>query len=153
MKIQSELTHFSTALVWLCCSIASPCLALAPTEAAKLIASDGAADDQFGYSVAVHGDTAVIGAPEDDDNGFDSGSAYIFVRSGTGWSEQAKLTASDGGGGDAFGFSVAVHGDTAVIGAWGDDGVTTRSGAAYVFVRTGTGWSEQAKLTESPRVL
>ncbi len=94
--------------------------------------------------MAVDGDTAVIGANLDDDFGLSSGSAYVFVRSGTTWSEQAKLTASD-----FFGFSVAVDGDTAVIGADGDDDAGGFSGSAYVFVRSGTTWSEQAKLTAS----
>ena len=65
------------------------------SQQAKLTASDVAARDQFGYSVAVAGDTAVIGAYRDDDAGSNSGSAYAFVRTGTSWSQQAKLMASD----------------------------------------------------------
>jgi hypothetical protein len=120
-------------------------------EVAKLLASDGAATDNFGYSVAVAGDTAVIGA-RDDDNGNLSGSAYVFVRDSTGaWAQQAKLLPSDGAAGDYFGDSVALAGDTAVIGAYGDDDF---SGSAYVFVRDGTGaWTEQAKLIASDREL
>jgi hypothetical protein len=115
----------------------------------KLIASDGAAIDCFGYSVAVSGDTAVIGAANDDDNGNTSGSAYVFVRSGTTWNQQQKLTASDGAEADMFGCSVAVSGDTAVIGAERDDVNGYLSGSAYVFVRSGTTWSQQQKLTDS----
>ena len=105
------------------------------TQQAKLTASDGAEDDWFGRSVAVDGDTAVTGAPGDDDNGSVSGSAYVFTRSGGIWTQQAKLTASDGAADDAFGFSVAVDGDTAVIGAYEDDDNGTDSGSAYVFTK------------------
>jgi hypothetical protein len=112
----------------------------------KLIASDGAASDKFGYSVAISGDTAVVGAYWDDDNGNDSGSAYVFVRDGTSWSQQAKLTASDGASVDTFGYSVAISGDTAIVGSHQDDDDGDRSGSAYVFVRDGTSWSQQAKL-------
>ena len=116
------------------------------TEQQKLAASDGAAGDLFGVSVAVDGDTAVIGAFFDDDNGIKSGSAYVFTRSGTAWTQQAKLIASDGAAHDVFGESVAVDGDTAVIGARLDDDNGPASGSAYVFIRSGTTWAQQAKL-------
>ena len=87
------------------------------SEQQKLTASDGASSDYFGYSVSIDGDTAVIGAYSDDDNGSDSGSAYVYVRSNGVWSEQQKLTASDGASSDYFGISVSIDGDTAVIGA------------------------------------
>lgn len=119
------------------------------SEQAKLTASDAAADDQFGRSVSVSGDTVVVGAVGDDDGGSDSGSAYVFTRSGTLWSEQAKLTASDAAAGDWFGISVAVSGDTVVVGAPFDDGDHDRTGSVYVFLRSGTLWSQQAKLTSS----
>ena len=117
------------------------------SEQAKLTAADGAAGDEFGYSVALSGDTAVIGAARDDDKGNDSGSAYVFTRSGTSWSQQAKLTAADGAAGDVFSISVALSGDTAVIGADLDDEKGDNSGAAYVFTRSGSTWGQQAKLT------
>ncbi len=121
------------------------------TQQAKLTASDGAAVDLFGYSVALSGDTVLIGARFDDDdvNGDNSGSVYVFTRSGTSWSQQAKLTAADGGAGDEFGYSVALAGDTAVITANADDSDVNGvdSGSAYVFTRSGTDWSQQAKLT------
>ena len=117
-------------------------------EQAKLVASD-AAGDHFGNSVSLSGDTAVVGAPHDDDAGSESGSAYVFVRSGTTWTEEAKLTASDAAAGDWFGFSVSLSGDTAVVGAWRDDDARTDSGSAYVFVRSGRGWAEKAKLVAS----
>ena len=119
------------------------------SEQAKLTASDGAADDRFGHSVAIIGDTVVVGAFLDDDKGSSSGSAYVFVRSGSSWSEQAKLTASDGVKFDLFGNSVAINGDTVVVGAFTDDDQGSDSGSAYVFVRSGTSWSQQAKLTAS----
>jgi hypothetical protein len=119
------------------------------SQQAKLTASDAAGGDWFGISVALSGDTAVVGAYTDyHAGGLAAGSAYVFVRSGTSWSEQAKLTASDAAGGDSFGLSVALSGDTAVVGAPGDNHTgETVSGSAYVFVRSGASWSEQAKLT------
>jgi hypothetical protein len=76
----------------------------------------------------------VIGAILDDDNGHGSGSAYVFTRDGSGnWTEQDKLTASDGAQDDQFGLSVSVDGDTALIGAHFDDDNGTNSGSAYIF--------------------
>ena len=105
------------------------------TQQAKLTASDAAADDLFGISVAVAGDTAVVGAYFDDTPaGTDAGSAYVFVRSGGTWTQQAKLTASDAAASDQFGVSVAVAGDTAVVGAYVDDTPAgDDAGSAYVF--------------------
>ena len=138
------------------------------TETAKLTPDDAADDDYFGTSVALDGDTAVIGAPWDDDNGIDSGSAYVFVKPITGWTtdtginQTAKLTASKGAAGDGFGVSVAVDGDTVVVGAPGEDrkdDLTTDvveetvvdAGSAYVFVKPSVGgWargSEPSQLT------
>lgn len=111
---------------------------------AKLTALDAAAGDSFGTSVSVSGDTVVVGAPADDDAGNSSGSAYVFVRSGTTWTQQQKLTALDAGTNHSFGGSVSVDGNTAVIGA---AGVNAGHGAAYVFVRSGTQWTEKRKLT------
>ena len=120
------------------------------SEQAKLTASDGAAGDRFGVSVAIAGDTIVVGAHWNDDNGDASGSAYIYAHTGTTWSEQAKLTASDGAAGDQFGIVVAIANATIVVGAWRDDTVNGgNSGSAYVFTHTGTTWTEQAKLTAS----
>ena len=119
------------------------------TEQQKLIASDGAKEDQFGGSVAVDGDTAVIGAHLDGDNGIESGSAYVFTRDTGVWTEQQKLTASDGAAGHEFGISVAVGGDTAVIGAWLDDDNGDESGSVYAFTRSAGVWSEQPKLIAS----
>ncbi len=119
------------------------------TEQAKLVAADGAAGDQFGYSVYLSGDTAIIGANCDDDNGFDSGSAYVFIREDTTWTQQTKLLAPDGASLDSFGGEVSISGDTALIGSCFDDDNGFDSGSAYVFIRTGTTWTEQAKLRAS----
>ncbi len=116
------------------------------TQQAELLAADGQEGDQFGVSVAVAGDTALVGANLDDDNGTDSGSAYVFVRSGTSWTQQAKILAADGQEGDGFGISVGLSGDTAVLGASTDGDLGGASGSAYVFGRSGTSWTQQAKL-------
>jgi len=117
-------------------------------QQAKLLPDDGAAYDKFGISVSVSSNTAVIGARGDNDNGSHSGSAYIFVRDGTGsWSQQAKLLPDDGAAEDYFGYFVSISGDIAVISAHQDDDNGTDSGSAYAFVRDGTGsWNQQAKL-------
>jgi len=121
--------------------------------AAKLTASDGAGGDRFGYSVALSGDTALVGASGDESG---QGSAYVFVEPGGGWTTTsaytAKLTASDGATGDSFGISVALSGDTALVGAYGDNISISDEGSAYVFVEPGGGWAsgtETAKLTAS----
>lgn len=108
-------------------------------QQAKLTASDAALGDNLGFSVAADGATVAAGAWQ----ASDIGAVYIYVRSGLTWSQQAKLVASDAAVGDFFGNSVALDGDTIIVGARGDD----TTGAAYVFVRSGTVWTEQAKLT------
>jgi hypothetical protein len=118
-------------------------------EKQKLTASDGSYEDCFGFSVSIDGDYAIVGAWLDDDNGDGSGSAYVFKRDGTTWTEEAKLTASDGAAEDNFGWSVSIDGDYAIVGAWLDDDNGEDSGSAYVFKRDGTTWTEEAKLTAS----
>ncbi|MGH9162683.1 MAG: choice-of-anchor D domain-containing protein, partial [Vicinamibacteraceae bacterium] len=119
------------------------------SERQKLTASDGARLDLFGVSVAVDGDSAVVGANQVDVEGnIDQGAAYVFARSGDTWSEEAKLTASDGASGDQFGISVSVSRDRVLVGAQAADvDANSDQGAAYVFVRGAGVWSEQAKLT------
>jgi MYXO-CTERM domain-containing protein len=121
------------------------------SQQAKLTASDGATNDNFGRSVSVSGDTALVAAPRDDlGANADQGSAYVFVRTGTVWTQQAKLAATDGAAFDSFGASVSIAGDTALVGASQDDlGAIVDPGSAYVFVRAGGVWTEQAKLTAS----
>ena len=118
-------------------------------DPSKLFASDGAADDEFGISVAVDGDIAVVGARQDDTR---NGSAYVFTKVSGVWSQAAKLTASDGAADDEFGYSVAVDGDTIVVGAHQNDADTNNNdeGAAYVFTKPDSGWADMtqtAKLT------
>jgi hypothetical protein len=118
-------------------------------EVAKLLASDGAELDLFGASVAVDGDTAVIGAYSDENT---TGAAYVFVRSGGVWSEQQKLTASDGTAEDVFGIAGAIDGDTIFIGASENDDLGEASGSVYVFVRNAGAWIEQQQLMMMPRI-
>ncbi len=110
------------------------------TQQAKLVASDAVNGDAFGISVSIQGDTAVIGAVGKSAN---QGVAYVFVRSGTTWTQQAKLSASDAGVQGSFGSCVSVGGDTILVGARSKDSF---KGGAYVFLRSGTTWTEQSKL-------
>ena len=128
------------------------------TETAKLNASDGAANDHFGIGgVGLSGSTVMVSATRDDDNGPESGSAYVFVEPAGGWAgnlnEVAKLTASDGATLDFFG-AVDVSGNTAVVSAASDDNANgINAGSAYVFVKPVGGWAgnltETAKLIDS----
>ncbi len=114
------------------------------TQAALLTASDGAAGNRLGDSVAYSGNTILAGAPLGDaPTPADSGAAYVFTGSGATWSEQAKLLATDPLATARFGHSVDLDGDSAAIGA---PGWTSNQGRAYVFVRAGTAWSQQQRL-------
>src|SRR5205823_2837784 len=137
------------------------------TQQAYLKASNTGAGDQFAYSVAVSGDTIVIGAPlessdasgvngsQNNNRASGSGAAYVFVRSGTTWSQQAYIKSSNSEAGDLFGWSVAVSGDSITVGAPGEASNTTgvngnqadnsapESGAAYIFARNGSNWIQQ----------
>ena len=126
------------------------------TQTAKLTpGTAGAAGDRFGVSVAVRGGTVVVGAHQHDANAVtDSGAAYVFTKTGTAWvstSTAAKLTAAGGATNDQFGISVAVDGDTVVVGAHElEDQLNSRPGAAYVFTKPVGGWADMtqtAKLT------
>ena len=140
----------------------SPKVKSTPTQT-KLVASDRSDGDKFGYSVAIDGDTAIVGAYLDDrdasggDSKVASGSAYIFTRTGGVWSQQAKIVASDRTFITFFGHSVAIDGDTAIVGAYSEsrnaDGAISKTdaGAAYIFTRTGDVWSQQAKIVASDR--
>ena len=144
-----------------------------PFPQAYLKASNTGMADYFGFSVAISGETVVVGAEyeassaqgvngnQNDNTAADAGAAYVFVRSGTTWTQQAYLKASNTDGGDEFGTAVAISGDTIVVGAYNEDsnanGVNgiqgnnsaVDSGAAYVFTRSGTTWSQQAYLKAS----
>lgn len=119
------------------------------SEVRKLWASDTNDYKFLGGSVSIAGNTAIAGAHGDRyaGGGLPKGSAYIFIRTGTTWTEQQKIFASDGMPGDNFGGDVAISGDTAIVGAWGADvNGNFNQGAAYVFVRSGTTWIEQQKI-------
>ncbi|HEY0229709.1 MAG TPA: FG-GAP repeat protein [Dokdonella sp.] len=111
-----------------------PCAA-----AQRVVARDLASGDHFGASVGVAGDTLIVGAP-----GQSPGAVYVFVRSGANWTQQAKLTATGGSAGDRFGNAAALAADRLLVGA---DFADARAGAVYVFARSGTAWSQQARLT------
>jgi hypothetical protein len=103
--------------------------------------------DGFGVVIAVDGTTAVIGAPRDDEPGTGAGSAYVVVKNGGDWEQQAKLMADDASADDWFGLHVAVDGDTILVGAFKEDNENgVDAGAAYVFVRSDGDWTQQAKL-------
>ena len=123
------------------------------SQQAKIQASDAEATDHFGYSVSISsdGDTAIVGARYEDTTGTDAGSAYIFTRSGTTWSQQAKIQASDAQASDQFGFSVSISsdGNTAIVGARAEDTTGSNAGSAYIFTRSGTTWSQEAKIQAS----
>ena len=143
------------------------------SQQAYLKASNTGAFDNFGYSVALSGDTLAVGASREDSNATGvngnqannsangSGAVYLFTRSGTTWSQQAYLKASNTGAGDRFGSSVALSGDVLAVGAREEDSNATgvngnganngepQSGAVYLFTRSGTTWSQQAYLKAS----
>ena len=112
----------------------------------QLLADDGAADDQFGYSVAVSGKLAVIGTPRDDDQALDSGSAYVFENGPAGWTQLTKLLPDTADRWDIFGKSVAIDGNTVIVGSSNDWSEAYEPGAAYIFQDAGAGWSQVAKL-------
>lgn len=155
MNLLNALAGQRPLLVAACFAVSlamSPLLLADPPpqyEAQKLLASSGAAGARFGTSVAVSGDTAVVGAEYAIRDGQFTGAAYVFARDASGaWIEEAELVASDSIGQPNFGNAVAVDGDTVVIGA-PFDGYRAR-GSAYVYQRNpGGSWSEQAKLLPS----
>ena len=117
------------------------------TQQAVLLANDGAAADKFGYSVAISENTIVVGAFNDDSPLSNAGSAYVYVRSGTIWTFQQKLTGSDSTADDQFGSSAAVSGDSIIVGAnHADLPGNSEAGSAYFYRRSGTVWTFQQKL-------
>jgi MYXO-CTERM domain-containing protein len=133
-------------------STASYPLAIDPivwTVQQELTASDDAAGDWFGFSVSVSGSVAIIGAPNHTVSGkAGAGTAYIYLQSGTSWTEQAEISAGDAAAGDGFGSSVSISGTIAIVGApLHKVGTNTAAGSAYVFSEGVTGWSQQAELT------
>ena len=126
------------------------CVGFAPHSGAdrvQLNTSAAVLHDNLGASVGISGDYALVGVPKDDtDNGRNAGSVQVFFQSETGWVQHQKLHASDASDNDEFGATLSVSGDYVIVGAPRKSGVGRRSGAAYIFVRRGTEWVEQAKL-------
>ncbi|HLF67620.1 MAG TPA: FG-GAP repeat protein, partial [Gammaproteobacteria bacterium] len=120
-------------------------------QQAMLTASDGAVDDFFGHSVSISGDYAIVGAyGKTVGANSGQGKAYIFNRSGTSWAQQAMLTASDGAATDFFGWSVSISGDYAIAGGHNNKvGANAQQGKAYIFIRSGATWLQQAMLIAS----
>jgi hypothetical protein len=115
--------------------------------ATRIQASDVSAGDEFGNSVDVSGNVAVVGAWMDDPRAYDSGSAYVFRWNGTAWVQEAKLFPADGANSDRFGGDVAVSAGVAVVGALYDDDRGSDSGSVYVFRHSGISWVHEAKLS------
>lgn len=116
----------------------------------RIQAADGALNDGFARCVSVSADTLLVTSDADDDSGSNSGSAYVFTRSGTVWTQQQKILASDGSAGDNFGNSAAMSGESIIIGAWQESNAGgSAAGSAYVFTRSGVIWTQQQKLTAS----
>lgn len=139
------------------------------TQEAYLKASNTGAEDQFGFSVAISGDTIVVGAfaeaskstgpnsAQNDNTAKNAGAAYVFVRENSTWTQEAYLKASNTEAADLFGYAVAIEGETIVVGAIGEasinssssDNTAPQAGAAYVFTRNGTQWSQDQYLKAS----
>ena len=117
------------------------------SQVQKLTARDRFSGDKFGWSVSLHDNRALVGAYGDDDNGNNSGSAYVFDFDGMNWSQSAKLIASDGEEDDRFGYSVSLDGDIILVGAFSDISYGLDLGSAYIFSYNGGDWSQRQKLT------
>jgi len=116
----------------------------------KLIASDGEAGDFFGRSVAIEGETIIVGASDDDNvKGIDAGSAYVFRKVDDAWVETQKLIASEIADTAFFGYDVDIDGDYAVITACWSDDLGEKTGSAYIFRLEGSEWYEEMKLLAS----
>jgi hypothetical protein len=117
------------------------------SEQGHLYGSDVVSGDELGWGVAIFGDTIVVGVEKDDTAaGADAGSAYVFTRSDSTWSQQDHLFAGDGAAGDYFGNSVAIASGMIVVGAIYDNTAAGQTGSAYVFTQSGGTWSQQSRL-------
>jgi hypothetical protein len=124
------------------------------TQIDKITTSDGELDDRFGEAVAISGTRIAVGAVGDDDAGSNAGAVYVFDKSGSTWSEVAKVTASDAASSEEFGTKVALNGDVVVVGVAKHDHGTYDSGSAYVYAKTPRGWEEVGELRhEAPFIL
>ena len=118
-------------------------------EESKLIASDGATSDHFGWGVSISGEWAIVGSSYNDEHGEDSGAAYLFHKSGDSWIEFQKLTANDAAAGEKFGLSVDIEDGNAVVGIVGDDDAGLGAGAVSVIQFDGSAWNETHRLVGS----
>jgi hypothetical protein len=143
----TPLTAFSALLAIL--AIATPAHAALPL---RLTASDASAGKNFGRSVAVSGDTIIVGATPLSDTTPETGAAYIYRWTGTTWGEEAKLLASDAASADHFGIAVDIQGNLAIVGARGNDDNAFDSGSAYIF-RHGLGQASPSMLIPLSSVL
>lgn len=150
-----EASYFIAPICAICMFVEHASAQCTPQEVAKIVALDGALYDLFARSISIDRDTLVVGSPFDDDNGPNSGSAYVFERDRRGsgnWGQVAKLVPSDGASMDQFGYSVSIGSDTLIVGAGADDDLGDGSGSAYVFARNQGGlnkWGQVAKLLAS----
>ena len=115
----------------------------------KITANDGEEWDKFGWAVSIFYDYAIVSSPWDNDNGFHSGSVYVFKRDGDNWTQHSKLTADDGTAVDEFGWSVYISGSYLIVGSRWDDDLGINSGSAYIFKCDGDNWTQHSKLTAS----
>ena len=142
----------NTLLTISCCcaatfAVAGPGINSESQSPNTLTPAEGAMDDRFGLAVAIDGSWAVVGAPSDDENGPESGAAYLYKRTDGQWQQMQKIMATDGETGDSFGHAVSLSGHTVVIGALFDDDMGLDAGAAYVFSFDGIDWQQTDKLT------
>jgi hypothetical protein len=133
MKTVTKSTMVVAALVLMGWTLGAKTGFSVPEFETKLTVSDAAINHNFGESVSISGDRAIVGAFLDDDNGNESGSAYIFERCRSSWVEAAKLTASDGAVSDHFGRDVSISGERTIVGARGDDDNFDNSGSVYIY--------------------
>jgi len=141
------------AFIWLYVIVVSLGLSLTVTanwtQRQKITSTPRGVGAQFGNAVAIGGNTMVVGARFDGTTASQAGAAYVYVLGGNTWTQQAVLLAPDGAVADKFGYSVAISENTIVVGAYNDDSPLSNAGSAYVFVRSGTVWTFQQKLTAS----
>lgn len=145
MKI--HIRYLATALSVVCFSMVAAIDSNALTQRQKITSTPRGVGAQFGNSVAISGNTMVVGARFDSTTASQAGAAFVYVLTGSTWTQQAVLLANDGAVADKFGYSVAISGDTIVVGAFNDDSPLSNAGSAYVYVRSGTVWTFQQKLT------
>ncbi|MFH1195170.1 MAG: T9SS type A sorting domain-containing protein [bacterium] len=121
-------------------------ISLSAQTEVKILPADGTAGDEFGYEISTYGNYSIIGSLRDDDKGENSGSAYIYLKSGDTIAQEAKLTASDGVAGATFGKSVSIYGTDVVVGSPWRNIYGTNSGGTYAFRKNGSVWEQTANL-------